>query len=100
MRALDYSGFDRQNWPVRTNSLHRQKAQNLLHYTTKTEQQQSESKSGCRYSVLLKLPYFDAPQMLIVDPMHNLFLGSAKHYIRDIWLDRNIINTTHFSVIQ
>lgn len=98
--ALDYSGFDRQNWPVRTNLQHRQKSENLLRCTTKTELQQRESESGCRYSVLLKLPYFDAPQMLIVDPMHNLFLGSAKHYIRDIWLDCNIINTTHFSVIQ
>lgn len=35
--------------------------------------------SKVRYSCLLKLPYFDAPRMLSVDPMHNLFLGSGKH---------------------
>ena len=36
-----------------------------------------------------KLPYFDPTRMLIVDPMHNLFLGSAKHIyiylIMDDW---------------
>ena len=87
-------GFDRQNWPLRSGPDHRAKAESLLQCVTKTELQQAESKTGCRYSVLLQLPYFDAPKMLIVDPMHNLFLGSAKHYIKHIWLSRNIINST------
>ncbi len=37
----------------------------------------AQAKDGVRYSVLLELPYFDAPRMCIVDPMHNLLLGSA-----------------------
>ncbi len=45
---------------------------------TKTERQK-ESELGCHYSVILKLPYFDPVRMLMVDPMHNLFLGGAKH---------------------
>ena len=47
----------------------------------------AESESGCRYSVLLKLLYFNAPRMLIVDPMHNLFLRSAKHFLKLLIMD-------------
>ena len=46
---------------------------------TKTKRNQKESEFDCRYSALLKLPYFDPIRMLIIDPMHNLFLGSGKH---------------------
>ena len=81
---VDYSGFDRQNWPLRTGADHKAKAESLLSCTTKTELKQTESRTGCRYSVLLKLPYFNAPRMLVIDPMHNLFLGSAKHYVKAI----------------
>ena len=97
---VDYSGFDRQNWPLRTGADHKAKAESLLSCTTKTELKQAESRTGCRYSVLLKLPYFNAPKMLVIDPMHNLFLGSAKHYVKAIWLDRNIINPSQFPLIQ
>ena len=59
-----------------------------------------ENESGCRYSVLLKLPYFDTPRMLIVDPMHNLFLGTAKHFLKTVWIERDIISHSQFSAIQ
>ena len=97
---MDYSGFDRENWPCRSNSGHRQAALPLRNFRTKTEQIELESKSGCRYSSLLKLPYFDAPRMLIVDPMHNLFLGTAKHFLKNIWIERGIINEDNFDLIQ
>ena len=35
-------------------------------------------KTGAKYSVLLQLPYYDAVRFVIIDPMHNLFLGLAK----------------------
>ena len=59
-----------------------------------------ESQLGCTYSVLIKLPYFNAPRMLIVHPMHNLFLGTAKHFLKNILIDQKIINETDFVVIQ
>ena len=77
--SMDYSGFDRENWNLRNRNKHNELSLKLLAANTKTELQRQESKNGCRYSVLTGLPYFDAPRMLIVDPMHNLFLGSAKH---------------------
>lgn len=74
---MDYSGFDRENWPRRTGESHRIDAESLLLCVTKSSFEQMKTQLGCRYSVLLKLPYFNAPRMLIVDPMHNLFLGTA-----------------------
>ena len=38
--------------------------------------------------------------MLIVDSMHNLFLGTAKHFLKNILIDQKIINETNFVVIQ
>lgn len=76
---MNYSGFDHSLWPLRTNVIHRQNVQ--LIQQTKTEQAHKESQYGCRYSVLLKLPYFDPPRMLIIDAMHNLFLGTGKHML-------------------
>ena len=77
----NYSGFDRKNWTWRSNESHRSDALKLLHCRTKTDLKQKESAFGCRYSVLLSLPYFDAPRMLVIDPMHTLFLCVAKHYL-------------------
>lgn len=38
----------------------------------------------------MMLPYFDCVRFHIIDPgMHNLFTGSAKHIIRNIWLDNS-----------
>ena len=88
---LDYSGFDRHNWPPRTGLQHSTDCRELLNVNSLSEQEK-ESESGCRYTVLVKLPYFDAPRMAIVDPMHNLFLGSAKHMLKNIWITKDVIS--------
>ena len=36
---------------------------------------------------LMLLPYFDCVRFHIIDPMHNLFTGTAKHLMKNIWLD-------------
>ncbi|CAG8457707.1 3405_t:CDS:2, partial [Ambispora leptoticha] len=41
---------------------------------------------GIRYSPLVKLPYMDLIRFVVIDPMHNLYLGTAKrmtHYWTD-----------------
>ncbi len=32
--------------------------------------------------------------------MHNLFLGSAKHILKDIWIEKGIIPEAKFDLIQ
>ena len=71
---MSYSGFDRSSWVPRTGDQHRRDVQEVTKATSKSELAKKESEFGCRYSILLKLPYFDPPRMLVVDPMHNLFL--------------------------
>ena len=98
--SMNFSGFDRDSWQSRSGSKHAQDACSLLNMRTKTDLQKAESELGCRYSVLLKLPYFNAPRMLIIDPMHNLFLGSAKYFLKSILLDQNVISESNFLVVQ
>ena len=55
-----------------------------------------ESMFGCRYSALLDLLYFDPVRMSIIDPMHNLFLGTAKHVLKNIWIKKELITSGNF----
>lgn len=36
--------------------------------------------SGIRWSELLRLPYYEPARFLVIDPMHNLFLGLVKEH--------------------
>ena len=87
--TMCYSGFERSLWPLRTNEMHRKDVEEVLKCQTKTSRAKKESELGCRYSVLLDLPYFDPPTMLALDPMHNLFLGTGKRMI-NIWLQKGL----------
>ena len=97
--AMNYSGFDRSTWPPRHNEAHRRDVQRIRNCKTKTEQKQLESELGCRYSALIKLPYFDPCRMLTVDPMHNLFLGSGKHMLQ-LWIENGLLTSSNFKQIQ
>ena len=55
---------------------------------TKMARNNLQSKYGCRYSALL---YFDPIRMTVIDPMPNLYLGSAKLSVKDIWMEQGLI---------
>ena len=97
---MDYSGFDRQNWQPRTRTEHNAAAFAIRDLRTASGINSEESKTGCRYSELLLLPYFDAPKMLIIDPMHNLFLGSAKYFLKNILVANDYISNAQLGIIQ
>ena len=96
----DYSGFDRSEWELRTNLSHRNDEQKLSQCLSKTALRSKESELGCRYSIFLDLEYFDPTVMLVVDPMHNLYLGITKHFIKKILIGKNILQQEWFNVIQ
>ncbi len=52
---------------------------------TQTAKTKLQSKYGVRYSELTRLPYLDLVQFTVFDPMHNLFLGTAKTMLKTIW---------------
>ena len=96
----DYSGFQRENWIVRSNKKHREDVKVTLSCHSKTAQEEKESRLGCRYSYLLQLPYFDAVCMLVIDPMHNIYLGSAKHVLQTVWMKRNFVSSNDVKKIN
>ena len=55
---------------------------------------------GCRFSVLLDLPYFDPVRMLLIDPMHYLFLGSAKYFTQKILIDTGVLDTHKLNIFN
>ena len=93
----DYSGFDRESWLPRSVEQHRDTAAQLLECNTMSAQAQLESQTGYRNTAL---PYFNPCRMLVLDAMHNLFLGTAKHVLKSIWLDQDILSPTDFNIVQ
>ena len=96
----DYSGFDRTTWELRTNQKHRKNVATILKCSTKTAQEEKESTFGCRYSALLKLPYFDPVKMLSIDPMHNLYLGTANYMMRKVWMNEGYLDEKKVGIIE
>ena len=96
----NYSDFNRESWRMRDNSRHRSDVQKIAGAKTKTQRSKLQTEFGCRYSVLLDLPYFDPVRMLLVDPMHNLFMGTAKHLTLDILIGRNILSRRSCAIIE
>ena len=91
----NYGGFHRHQWVIRTNEDHRKRCADISKIFrsqgTQSSLQASESKNGLRYSILLDLPYFDPISYTVVDPMHNLFLGTGKHMM-EVWLSSEFLS--------
>ncbi|KAF8805356.1 hypothetical protein BYT27DRAFT_7224974 [Phlegmacium glaucopus] len=51
---------------------------------TKSEQDMAFASSGVKWSELLCLPYFDPTRFVVIDPMHNLFLGLINKHFQNI----------------
>ncbi|KIK79761.1 hypothetical protein PAXRUDRAFT_36357 [Paxillus rubicundulus Ve08.2h10] len=47
------------------------------------------------YTQLAHLPYFNLIDQIIIDPMHNLFLGLVKMHFYNIWIQRKILRPNH-----
>jgi hypothetical protein len=48
-----------------------------------------------RYTQLSRLPYFDLVRQIVIDPMHNLFLGLVKTHFYHIWVQNKILRPNH-----
>ena len=75
----DFTGFtDRDTWPKRDRLSHNRNYERLKAAKSKSEYGRISRMYGVHYSALCKLEYFDCVRFHIIDPMHNLFLGTAK----------------------
>ena len=67
--------------PKRNGDDVRQQAEIYRAALTKTEKDRLARSNGVRYTELLRLPYFDAVRMVVVDAMHAFFLGLVSHEV-------------------
>lgn len=96
----DFSGFDRTTWPKRDLQEHREKCRDLQKCCTQTARELLQTQTGIKYSVLIELSYFDPIRFTIVDPMHNLFLGTAKHTMKNLWLENGVLSKAQMKILQ
>ncbi|KAL9964950.1 hypothetical protein ACROYT_G028667 [Oculina patagonica] len=96
----NYSGFDdRDQWPKRTSEQHRRDANKVKNCQSQSASDKLASQLGCRYTSLLELPYYASIEMCVIDPMHNLFLGTAKRVFSK-WIENEIITKDGLQTIQ
>ena len=95
----DYSGFNLDSWIPRDANTHRSEAKKAKAATTATGRQLIEKSYGAKYSKLLDLKYLDVVRTHVVDPMHNIFLGLAKHAFK-MWTDLEILSPRKCHVLQ
>ena len=75
------------------------RAEEIEKANTATERKKLEKDYGVRYSELHRLSYFDPIRMHVVDPMHNLLLGTSKHMFKT-WLELGIIKEADLLTIS
>ena len=95
----DFSDFDYKKWMPRTVENHHEFSIKFVEAKTKSERKKLVQEHGVRYCVLLRLPYFDPTRLHVIDPMHNLLLGTAKH-VMNTWIDEGILTNNMLKKVQ
>ncbi|OAD71071.1 hypothetical protein PHYBLDRAFT_115016, partial [Phycomyces blakesleeanus NRRL 1555(-)] len=63
------------------------------------QQRIMERENDVHWSELHELVYFNAVECTIIDPIHNLFLGTTK-YIMEKWISTGLISNAHLIAMQ
>jgi hypothetical protein len=75
---------DYDQWVVRDHHELRKAAEAWRDAPTEASRRSLFEDKGVRWSELWRLPYWNPTQQLVVDPMHCLLEGLAKHHSRDV----------------
>jgi len=67
-------------WKRRTNEEYHRDAKRYANAQDPKDRKDVFTETGIRYSELLHLKYFDPSRFVIVDAMHNLFLGLIQEH--------------------
>lgn len=59
----------------RTDEEHRRLGEEYIRQPNPTSRKNFVKDHATRYSQLSRLPYFNLVEQIVIDPMHNLFLG-------------------------
>ena len=101
IKRPDYSGFDKnsKNWPARDLKKHKRIAKHISSTIINSEKKKLEKKFGVRWVPLLELDYFDPISFCAIDPMHNIFLGTAKRMFA-LWVENEILDNVAMDTIS
>ena len=94
-----YAGFDCVNWVPRNITMHKSLVAKYSEAKSMSDQKKIFHDSGIRFSELLNVPHFDIVRCHVIDPMHNVFLGLAKHTLHT-WKEKGILTMAHYSQLQ
>ncbi|KIK35994.1 hypothetical protein CY34DRAFT_95198 [Suillus luteus UH-Slu-Lm8-n1] len=83
-KKLDVANFDHDTWKRRTSEEHRAAAEEWKNAETKSVRDKVFERHGVRWSELLRLPYWDPVRFIVIDGMHNLFLGVVQYHFRNV----------------
>ena len=78
---------------------HKNNAKSTLLARTPTERKKKELELGSRFTELFHLPYYDTVRYAIIDPLHNLFLGTGKR-LQNYWIEIGLLNNCNLKIIQ
>ena len=79
-----------------TDTSRRLQADKWLKATTAKERANLAKESGCRWTSLYLLPYYDSVKFLAIDSMHNLYMGVAKKILK-VWDAEGVLD---FKVLE
>ena len=96
-------GFNKTCWPPRTQHKHRQDVAEVLALEPR-KRPAREKKLRVRYTPLLDLDYYQPIKFCAIDAMHNLFLGTAKTFMRLLLKDKGtreeLLNDDKMAIID
>ena len=95
----DFSGFDNTSWISRDHLSHMHILNQIMQKKLVSERKEIQKAWGVRHSELVRLPYLDLIRYHVVDPMHNLLLGTAK-YMMSVWKDESLISKSDYQNMQ
>lgn len=84
LKKVDINNLDMSTWKRRLYEDHLKAAKEWRDAPNKTQRKTLFKKTGIRWTELLRLPYWDPTQFVVVDAMHNLFLGLVHFHFRTV----------------
>ncbi|KAI0676009.1 hypothetical protein C8Q78DRAFT_1150337 [Trametes maxima] len=91
----DPNAFKEGVFPPRSNVEHRRLGARYAALSNQSQRDKFVKNYATRYTELSRLPYFDIVEQVVVDPMHNLFLGLVKTHFYHIWVQMGILRENH-----
>ena len=98
LNRVNFSGVEVGT--LRDHTSHKQNATQSLAAVTATQRNDIELQTGSRFTELMFLPYYDCIRFSIIDPMHNILLGTPKRIFHKQWVSSGLIDSNSLEDIQ